>query len=381
MKKDFEPGLEHVKKLHISAFRDGRSIYTEFSRKYGQKKAREICDTLLKASERDTQAVYEIKNKDYDISMLFSGGYDADIIRKACNWVYENKDFFGYEILEIGCDCGFMTTFLGSLFPDRHITSIERSQEGVEIAKRNVEKFGLTNIEFICNDVKNLTDRQFDTVFSMRTMQENGDKVEDNPYNELIEQSELYVGSKQKYADTLSALVKDGGTLVSIERISIDAMFLAWLTVTSKSGLFLEQHTQLKCKEVGKDKFFQAMIFKNDGEDSKHPLDVFKECVTKSIDQESSEYEGWEAKIMYELMGGRIILGYETIDTQHNAKSKIVLKYHKENDSCLLLYNNNNGNVKLLDLDVEDKEDAIKQIENMADEAKKYDFIKISKIE
>lgn len=377
MKYNIEPGLEHIKKLHISVFRDARGVYNEFSRKYGQKKAHEIVDNLLDAADQSQQELYKKKNADYDIAMLFSGGYDADIVRRSCNWIFDHRDSFGDEILEIGCDCGFITTFLGSLFPEKHITAIERIEEGIEIAKKNVEKFGLSNIDFICGDVTELKDKQFDTVFSMRTMQENGDDVEEHGLNELKELAEKYKQAKEQYASAIVSLVKEGGTLISIERIGFNSLFLAWLQNLINQGLFYNTHNQINCREVGNDKTFQAMIFNKKIGNTQNAYDIFINCFMNNIDQNLTEYYGWDGKILYDYYGGEMLLGYEMTDMRYNAKSLITIKMHNTEDDCILLYNNNNGNVTLSFVNIEDLDTLMDTIKVSIQEVKRDGFIDI----
>ena len=39
-----------------------------------------------------------MKNEDYNLSLAITSAFDADILRKACNWIVENKE--GYYITE-----------------------------------------------------------------------------------------------------------------------------------------------------------------------------------------------------------------------------------------------------------------------------------------
>lgn len=375
-----EPGLEHIKKLHINSFRNGRGIYNELGRRYGQKRSREIIDEIVGATTMSLRERYEKKNADYEISMIFTGGFDADIVRKTCNWIDEHKDEFGDEILDVGCDCGFVTTFLGSVFPDKHITAIERCKEGIEIAKQNVAKFGLTNVDFICDDVINLKDRQFDTVFSMRTMLENGESIKENPYDELTEMADKHAEAKKDYAAQLASLVKEGGNLISIERTGIDALLLAWLKDMAAYNMKLKAHTQIKCTELGKDLQLQMMTFvKEDGEIN--AFDAFMECFSNYTDLEEAEYTGWPAKILYESEGGKNVLGYESTDTRNNTKNKVIIRMHNTEEDCFLLYNNNNGIANLSFVDVSDLEAVKDSIIKSLDEVKKHDFLEITEID
>ena len=56
-----EPVLEHIKKLHINSFRNGRGIYNELGRRYGQKRSREIIDEIVGATTMSLRERYEKK--------------------------------------------------------------------------------------------------------------------------------------------------------------------------------------------------------------------------------------------------------------------------------------------------------------------------------
>ncbi len=351
MKKIKDPGLEHIKKLNIRAVRDPKDIFNELTGRYGKSRAREIIDGIYGSLVRDGQvAMYDQKNADYEISMLISGGYDADIVRRACNWVSDNKDAFGDEILEVGCDCGFMTAFLGTVFPEKRITAVERSAAGIEIAKKNTEKFALSNIEFINADAADITDRKFDTVFSMRAMLENGiPEKKDDQFDEFAVLTENMANVKQSYASVLSGLVKDGGNVISIERLGRDVLFAAWLKALTNAGLKIipDSYKEIRCTEAGKDQPLDAMIFEKADASDVDAFAVFMEFCGADIDTGDAQYEGMNAKIMYEFTGGRLIEGYEIRNTETGADSRMAARYHKDDDECILWYTNNNGTVRL----------------------------------
>ncbi len=384
MKKKIDVGLEHIIKLDIHAVHEPNGLYNAFCKKYNQTKAREICKNLYGSAEHvGMQKFYENKNADYDVAMIFSGCYDADIVRKACNWINDNQDVFGDEILEIGCDCGFMTTFLGSLFPDKHILAIDRNQSGIDIAKKNAEKFGLTNIDFMCVDAIDLEDKSFDTVFSMRTMHENGDFNKEDFSNELMVQADIFTNEIQSYADALSSLLKDNGYLVSIERLNRNALFLAWIQSLTNSGLkiHLDSFIELQCLELGDPSTFEALVFSKEDTSDVDTFMSFICCVADCMDITLPKYTGWDAKIMYELTGGPLIAGVEALDTITGTKNRIACRVHKNDETCLLWYQNNDGDVFLEYHDISEKENCKEAINNAIKEASEYDYLRITKLE
>ncbi|MBE6993766.1 MAG: methyltransferase domain-containing protein [Ruminococcaceae bacterium] len=67
-----------------------------------------------------------------------------------------------------------MTGFLATTFPESKIVSIDRSSAAIEMARGRIETLGATNVEFR-NCSLEYVEEQYDTVFCMRTIQENID--------------------------------------------------------------------------------------------------------------------------------------------------------------------------------------------------------------
>ncbi len=341
MKHDKDIGLIHIEKLGIQGFRDGRALQNEFEKKFGGQ-AIEMLNSFLDASaDGNTSDFYYAKNQNYDAAMILSGGFDADIIRKCCNWISDNKRLFGDTILEVGCDCGFMTTFLGSFFPEKTILAVDRCQAGVDIAKANTEQFGLTNVKFLCTDVENISDSSFDTVFSMRTMQENNDiSGAEDPDLDLISQANIFAEIKQPYADSLSHLVKDHGNIISIERIAIDALLLGWIQALDNTGLKNETdyYSQITAKEVGSDSFFQALVYTKVSCERTDSFSSFIKCCSKSMDMEKCAYSDWEAQIMYAHTAGKLIEKIVVTDLRIGSTQTTEIRYHKRDFNHYLIY-------------------------------------------
>lgn len=200
-----DPGLEYMQQLGIKALRSTNVIFNDLDRMFGREKSRKISAMIDKRAERENytdehdwkeadRQFYDLKNEDYALSLYLTGAFDGDIIRRACNWIIDHKDFFGKTILEIGCDIGLISCFLAKTFPSSTITAIDRCKNGVNIGQKLAEKFGLSNIKFICADANELTEK-YDTVFSMRVMHENHHAPEDTTL--LFKQTAYSVLKKQ----------------------------------------------------------------------------------------------------------------------------------------------------------------------------------------
>lgn len=383
MGKTIDVGVEHINRLNIKALPDANSIYKALGIKYGKNKARRILDDIYEASEKERSFLYDKKNANYDVAMIFSGGYDANIIRYACNWVAEHKEFFGDEILEVGCDCGFMTTFLGSFFPHKKIVALDRNEKGLKIAQKNVEKFGLTNVTFINADVSELPPKTFDTFFSMRTMHEN-DKEEKEAFStELIDMANMYTETVQEYAALLSSLVKKNGTLISIERMGMDSLFLAWIQalLNIKMLPIIDSFKQIKCSELDDTTYLEALVYQEGNLSDIKAIDLFEQCFNKCTNIHQTSYEGWDAKVMFELNKGKIIKGYEATFTESNQKTYVVLCEHKSKENCLMGYQNRVGYVHLDYFDTSNIEGLLKTFSNSLNQVKGQDDVIIRELE
>ena len=375
-------GTEHINKLGIKAMPDANGIYKALGVKYGKSKARRILDDIYETTDKDKKLMYDRKNSNYDVAMIFSGGYDANIISSACNWVAEHADQFGDEILEVGCDCGFMTTFLGTIFPDKKITALDRNEKGIKIAKKNVEKFGLNNVTFINADVTELTGQTFDTVFSLRTMHENEKEEKEAASNELKDMADMYYETVKDYATSLSSLVKPAGNLISIERMGMDSLFLAWIKSLIDAGMYPVTKTfdQLICAELDDINYLEAMIYKKEDFSDIKAIDIFEECFNKCTDIDQTTYEGWDAKVMFALCKGKIIKGYEAVFTENDQKSFLALYEHKKDKNCVIGYQNRGCYVRLDIYDSSEKEELMRTLEESLEQIKAKGGVEIREV-
>ena len=356
-------GLAHIQKLNIRSVRDSRAIYNELTKKYGQKRAKDIYDRFVMMDE--SESFYDICGGDYDLTMLLAGSYDADIVRNTCNWIYENMESFGNRILEVGSGCGFITTFLGSLFPDKHIISIDRNESSIAIAKRNIENLGLSNVEVLCKDVADLSGNRFDTVISVRTMQENGSPIDEDLSMSFLELAEVYTNSKLGYGEMLASLVENSGTLITVERTRFDPLFLAWIEVLTRVGLVVDltSHNELNCNEVGENSTFEAFVAKKSIGDSPDPFEIFMKFYKSVKSLNRSEYDGWDAKIIYTALAGDIIAEYDIINADQDVNTHITLTKNKSDEKKLMLYCSYDKGATLQMYDCSMKEKVLNEME------------------
>lgn len=342
MKKKKDPGLIYLQSLNLKPVKTKKEFMETLVKNAGSDVATAIFEELDRRAQgiMKEEYFYELKNTDLKTSMTFSGALDGDIIRKGCNWVAENRDLFGKRILDVGCDCGLMSCFLATALPDSEILSIDLSQAALDNAKELAGHLGLTNITFAKKDVRKLlAGDQYDTVFAMRALIPNltVSGQEDSAW-ELEEAGDYFAGSCGSYARALADAVRDGGSLVTIEKIEKNGFLLGWLKALENSGLALDMDSweEMACKELATNSVLQAIACrKMPGGPS--AADVFINMYETLTDFSQANYEGWMAKTAIYLQAGSLIRGFRSVDQEKGVVTKVALYGCKADASLVML--------------------------------------------
>ncbi len=374
-----DAGLEYLKQLELKPSRNTWTIIDEISRRFGKEKGDQFATLINERADRNSfieeqdykeadRRFYNTKNEDFALGLYLTGAVDGDIIRKACNWIVEHRDFFGSSILEIGCDIGLISCFLAKTFPNSTITAIDRCENGLAIGQKLAERFGLSNIRFVCTDANELMET-FDTVFSMRVMHENHNSLEDTTL--LFKQTaRVFQEGTNAYAQTLSKLVSDEGNVVSIERCGKNPLLLGWLWALRDNGLLFvpELYSELKCQEFGRESTFEVGVCVKEptsdiSEDDIY--NVFCEMFIGEFDPLSPQFDGWVAAVMLQNSFGDLVEGYEAYDPkQSNWKFSHNSLWTNPKDSTSVLGYDvkiDEGLRKLYNVDISIKDDWIKR--------------------
>lgn len=302
MKRPKDAGLMYVQKLGVHPAKRMQDFVKVFERKYGYQASYDYLGTLdVLIDEGKIEEKYEFKNKDFEKSILYTGMFDAEFIRKVANWITQNKMFFGNKILDVGCDCGIMSCFLASVLPDSEITSIDKGTNAIVVARQLAEKMKLSNITFLQDNVKTADLGVFDTVISMRTLQENREECA-NPACWNIEEMCAHIRTEiVEYIKRLSELAGDAGNLIMIERSDIDPFFLAQLLELNENGrqIIKDTYQHIITDEVGEESHFQAGVYKRSEKQSKENVKAFWDSCF-NIDPNAKEYKEWDADYVLE---------------------------------------------------------------------------------
>lgn len=384
MKKHVDVGLDYIMDLKFSGARNGKQLEQKLVEILGEDIGNKAIYHIYENYDRnqnhkDKINFYNFKNQNLKTSLTISSLFDSDIYRKSCNWIYENRNYFGKSILDVGCDNGIMTCFIAKIMPYSHIIGIDRSQNAIKVAEEFANKMNIKNISFICSDIKDLKlDEEFDTVFSMRTMNENDSKYTNYPYfTDIKVQGEYFADSLAEYSNSINRFISDAGNFICLEKCDLYPKLLGWYWNFNKHGMSVVQdvHKELEVNEVGAISKLRANIFIKDHKNSKP--DVFNywvHQVMKDADRKAASYNSWQAEALLSTEKGDLIEGCYFLNNQFERVYLLGI-WKSLNASDTILFYCASFEENLLGLYDLNREEELKDyIKNKKDEAIKTGF-------
>ena len=358
--------LQPLDKIKLEKIAD---IETALKDRFGEEKSAEITaewDRLSREADASDNPgmqndLYQFLNQNFDLSMIVTCYTDAAIIREFCLWLFDHKQDFGKEILDVGCGNGIISCFLAQLLQDSHITAIDRSENCIEIAKKIKEKFGVSNIDFRTASLEEMDEGGFDTVLSIRTFHENIPiRYTDYRFLSFSEQVSTYQKIYEDYCRKLCRPAAENGNLICIERNHRDTEFYAVLDLLSSIGFPItpESLKELSCAESDfkEPSIFQTLIAKRSAADE----DLFS--IWRRIAFSSSEDPDYftrpQADWFMEQNGGKLIEGYATFDAGGTQLAKACLLEKINDPDHFLMYQANYGQAGIQILPYEALEEA-----------------------
>lgn len=135
---------ENIKELKIT------QIDSELKKVFGEK----VFDNFDKKVDKliayqNDEAISEFYNFLAENSMhdFFQGTMYS---QSKINMTYLSEQIQNHKnVLDIGCNSGFRTTYYALNHPETKFTGIDISDKSIEIAKKRIEKYNLTNITFL----------------------------------------------------------------------------------------------------------------------------------------------------------------------------------------------------------------------------------------
>ena len=234
MSRESDIGLAYLESLHICPARDtkefhakvsdalGKAVYEQFTKVSGE--------VASVPGSGKNSAYYAFKNQNEYLNHTISGLWDGDIYRAIVNWLFEHREYFGRDILDIGCDNGILSCFIAKMLPKSQITGIDKCWKAMKVARKTAVCLGLANVKFFTAEAGRYDPSAlFDTVISIRTVHENfavRHSVFPASHCNAVDEAS---GQLTPYARCMAGHVAPAGNLITIERFDLETNKSGWL--------------------------------------------------------------------------------------------------------------------------------------------------------
>lgn len=347
--KKLDEGLKYVLELGLTPARTNDEVKKVLQQKLGREKCDEIIEYIIARGEDQDKSMherdktldlfYDLKNSSLEASLTITGLFEGDYIRRCCNYMYENRAFFGKTILEVGCDCGILSCFIARMCPEAQILSIDRNESSLRNAKLLADRLGVDNIEFKQMDLQEMNlDDKFETIVSSKVMHENIEDVVEDLSLLFKSQGNNYCKATEKYAEILTGHLTDNGILFSIERCGKNPLLYGWLLALSKFGWILDsdRYKEIESREVNDLSYFQALVCRKGAASDEDVFKSFYGQFMKDKREDLDEYGGWESKVILAERAKDLIDGYYLFEPNGDKYGKTAIWNDKNNPDLIL---------------------------------------------
>lgn len=191
----------------------GRSFAQEFDRAIENRRV----DCLF--GRPVDQTVYDLAFRDLDTA-LATAPFVTPMLRGWGTFIQELTLPAG-RVIDLGSGSGILACFYASIRPDSTITAVEINAAGVRCGEALADRLGLSNIEFLQGDVRNLGDKnKFSVVLSVAALTEMEEPAFDvlSPFGLVKSARQIFYSATSELASIAAMLTADNGVYASLER-------------------------------------------------------------------------------------------------------------------------------------------------------------------
>ena len=219
---------KYIKMLNIKSFSSFDSFIEYIEETYSENLFQQIVQELINRIDDNEDNLYKIKNNNISLSLDFVS-WSLSFYKKLFRKILSSNDIKG-NVLDIGCDNGFITIFLAITYPNSNFIGIDKNPNSIEIAKNLACKYNIDNIEFFTLDILNSNNyfdmEHFDTILSIRIIHELSNNL--NILN--------------KYLFNIFRLLKTNGTFINSERLMDKTALDNWIKNLKKHDFKIQKN-------------------------------------------------------------------------------------------------------------------------------------------
>ena len=273
----------------------------------------EIEFRLRGAGKLSDEDFYKLKNSSMEKSIAVSSALDAPFL----SLIFDNFDSFGdnlgKEVLVVGCEAGIEANYLALIYPDKHITGIDRCAPAIENARELAAKFEIKNADYYCSEIEIFKHEPFDSIVSVCVMHEALHSAVglNNPFKLLEEKSQLAYNDLKNIVKKMGTLLRPGGWLASCERL-VNGELYGYLRRLHASGI-CDLAVSIFDISDNTDDSFIAFVDGYRKEHENNVYDVWRKAMDTYCNANGGEVHGAAAQYLKYSRAGKVIWGFEAV--------------------------------------------------------------------
>lgn len=234
---------DYFEKLGIRKYKNLLQFWSAIDAEYGLTRARELESVYKRLEAGDEESFYAKIFQSLELSLAFTS-LRQDLYRKYLAWLDAFITGEPGVIVDIGCGNGVLSCYLATRYPGAQIIGVDISSEAVSCSIKLAEKLGIENARFLESSAgetgKNLAGEKADLIMSVAVLGPEPAPADpaEIPLKSLFERRSKDTGSGTVAA--LSALLSDGGSLVSFDKVKDPRAQLDWIMDIINTGLDID---------------------------------------------------------------------------------------------------------------------------------------------
>lgn len=285
----YEQVDNYMKALDLKYYKSTNDFLASLMLKTDKGYVKELADTLnsrAQGQNSDNEYFYKLKNRTLDGSLCVSAAFDSGLFRHLGNMIIDGKEYFHGTVLDIGCDCGLVSCFIAQQYPECKVVGVDKNEAAVNNAKELAERLGLANAEFVTADIYDFNlDEKADVATSFRGLLDIAQR-QTSGVSVIGERSAREGAYQQAFLPLATAIgnnLKDGGTVISVERYTAMYGWLGWMQALAENGIcpIVEQCARMVAQDISSAKDYSVTFAQKNCNTS--PIEAYNYVMEKDF--------------------------------------------------------------------------------------------------
>ena len=161
---------DYLSKVGVGQPTEMEKFSRRLRKRHGGALVNKLADAIARGSgDENGQELYSLKNQTLQLS-LDMAAHEGDFYAEYLTWLVEGLRQSPRSVLDIGCECGVLTCFYATHFPEAQVLGLDLNEAAIRSAGELSKNLGLKNVRFERADILAAGGLGFDGPFDMVTI-------------------------------------------------------------------------------------------------------------------------------------------------------------------------------------------------------------------